>query len=85
MTTFRASSGNTSSGVTFWLIAAMRKKERTGPGMAANSAGAERSSGTAFGERELFGRELCGGTAGGAPDAEFTATTETQNNTKTKT
>ena len=33
MKTFRASNGNTSVGETFWLIAAMRIKDRSGPGM----------------------------------------------------
>jgi hypothetical protein len=31
----RASNGSTSSGETFWLIAAIRKKERSGPGIVA--------------------------------------------------
>src|SRR6266481_1635711 len=34
MNTLRASKGITSSGKTFWLIPAMRKKERNGPGIA---------------------------------------------------
>src|SRR5438876_971436 len=34
MKTLRDSNGNTSSGVTFWLMAAMRMKDRRGPGMA---------------------------------------------------
>src|SRR5215813_9116667 len=33
MKIFRDSSGRTSSGVTFWLMAAMRMKDRSGPGM----------------------------------------------------
>jgi hypothetical protein len=33
MKTLRASKGNTSSGVTFWLMAAMRMKDRSGPGI----------------------------------------------------
>src|SRR2546429_5507451 len=34
MNTLRASKGITSSGKTFWLIPAIRKKERNGPGIA---------------------------------------------------
>src|ERR1700676_5126360 len=34
---FRASNGKTSSGAAFWLIAAIRKKERKGPGIVACS------------------------------------------------
>ena len=33
MATSRASNGSTSSGDTFWLMPAMRRKERSGPGM----------------------------------------------------
>jgi hypothetical protein len=43
MRTFRASSGKTSSGETFWLIAVIRKKERSGPGIATSSAVVELS------------------------------------------
>jgi hypothetical protein len=37
MKTLRASKGNTSSGATFWLMAAMRMKDRIGPGIVAVS------------------------------------------------
>src|SRR5208282_3769540 len=33
MYTFRLSKGRTSSGLTFWLIPAMRRKDRSGPGI----------------------------------------------------
>jgi hypothetical protein len=41
MKTLRASNGSTSSGATFWLMAAMRMKDRSGPGMAAVSTAGE--------------------------------------------
>jgi len=56
MYTLRASKGITSSGETFWLIPAIRKKERNGPGMvrladsgnpALVSSGGKESAGTA--------------------------------------
>jgi hypothetical protein len=41
MKTLRASNGSTSSGATFWLMAAMRMKDRRGPGMATVSTAGE--------------------------------------------
>src|ERR1700722_8242273 len=62
MTTLRARRGNTSSGVIFWLMAAIRKNERIGPGMDTSSAGAE------FSEPEVNGApERCPGAGGTAP------------------
>jgi hypothetical protein len=49
MKTFRARRGNISSGATFWLIAAIRIKDRIGPGMVAVSV---EGGGAGFGEPE---------------------------------
>jgi hypothetical protein len=50
MKTLRANNGSTSSGATFWLMAAMRMKERSGPGMlAVSTAGEEGLADPVFG------------------------------------
>src|ERR1700722_12857375 len=57
----RASSGNTSSGVIFWLIATIRKKERSGPGMATSSTPLEAAGLEESGGAEAAGEGSCGG------------------------
>jgi len=46
----RASKGITSSGETFWLIPAMRKKERNGPGIATFADSGDPTLGTSDGK-----------------------------------
>jgi hypothetical protein len=59
MKTLRASSGNTSSGATFWLMAAMRMKDRKGPGiMTVSAAGEEGGLAAVFGWSEESEEEV---------------------------
>ena len=67
MTTLRASSGSTSSGVIFWLIAAILKNERSGPGIATSSAVEESLASDDGGGAETFEVE------GGVPGLESAA------------
>src|SRR5579864_2657307 len=67
MTTLRASSGNSSLGVIFWLIAAILKNERIGPGMETSSAIEESSEPDDRGGVEAVRGERCAGAGGTAP------------------
>ena len=66
MTTLRASSGKTSSGVIFWLIAVIRKNERSGPGMDTSSADEESLGPDDCGEAEASDPARSPGTGGTA-------------------
>src|ERR1700687_2240738 len=67
MTTLRASSGISSLGVIFWLIAAILKNERIGPGMETSSAAEEPSEPDDRGAAEAVRAERCAGAGGTAP------------------
>src|SRR5579872_4721719 len=47
MTTLRANKGKTSSSSAFWLMPAMRRNDRSGPGMVASSTGVAAACGPA--------------------------------------
>src|ERR1700676_2719787 len=67
MTTLRASRGNNSSGVIFWVIAAILKNERMGPGMDTSSEVEESSEPDDCGAAEAVRAERCAGAGGTAP------------------